>query len=95
MSTNIINDGAIDQGWTSPTKIGDTSTLQQEFCAKDDIVKQLPDLNLPAYHADNPETVDEDALRAYMLNTYQETWGDEDDITAPVWMAMTYCQNGK
>lgn len=50
---------------------------------------------MPAYHADNPETVDEVALRAYMLNTHQETWGDEDDIEAPVWMAMTYCQNGK
>lgn len=93
MSMNHINDDDWDQGWTSPVKLGDSDHFQVEYCASETIAKALPDLN-DYTDETSPEGINETAFRNYMSTTYGETWGDENDITEPVWMATASKRNG-
>lgn len=95
ISMNIINDDTYDQGWTSPTQLGDDDYFQVEYCASESIAKALPSLANGTYTGSQyPHGVNEEGLRAYMSTTYNEIWGDEDDIQEPVWMATASKRDG-
>lgn len=95
MSMNIINDTSWDQGWTSPVILSDSDTFQVEYCASESIAKALPPLNNSVYiDPTQIHGINETTLRAYMRNTHNEEWGDENDITDPVWMATASKVNG-
>lgn len=104
MTTRIFGDGDENQGWSSPRRLSDSAGFQVEY-SKDypwDTRPILPKVdeiinNTQPFLANNDEGFNEVAWRTYCSNQNPSlgTWGDDDIVKDPVYMATCYKkQNG-
>ena len=94
-----------DQGWTSPRAWGDASGFQVEYARSstetDKVYNKVPNYTLfkldnydldthPNLNDPDNDGIDEAAWRTAILSAGMGTWGDENDISDPDYMAVCY-----
>lgn len=72
-----------DSDWSTPRQWTDTASIQIEYTADNVNYSTISDFN-----------GDEESWRKLQEETYGIVWGDENDISSPVWMAVATSSNG-
>lgn len=91
--------------WSPPTKLGDSTGFQVEYCAEENITENLWSIiksyDLNKFRTDaNAEGIDEVGWRTVIFQRTQEergvglVFGDDDTIQNPVWMITSVKENG-
>ena len=95
-----------DQGWTSPVLMADNRFFNVEYSASTTIDPSNINFHLPRFDETingskpfidlaDPEGVNESAWRQYCTQHSLGTWGDENDIQDPIWMATCQFVDGE